>query len=276
MRVTPSDAQEIFVGLRQASDMLAGEHYSVLEFAPPADSACVCRNRGLRMRIILGVLVLLGLVGAAQSREWAGPADCGTAKFDPQLSLCRDPDLRKAEAEMGVVYFQLRDRFTGHDRKVFIAGQAYWIAMRSGCPSFTNHRYDGDLLLACLKNKTSQRLTFLHALSADTSLLMSSTGDYTNVDPWYFNEFGKQYTGKEIRLFGWIEGIACDRPPGPARARIADQGVAADVAFSELGQVDVNFLCEKKPGGSWDGVVKLDAEGHPYLYATTIFGSPIP
>ena len=228
------------------------------------------------MRIVLSALVLLALIGSAQSREWPGPVDCAKAKFEPELTLCRDPQIHKADTEIAAAYLQLRDRFAGHERKIFVAGQTYWSVTRNGCVQRgSNYGLNKDLL-ACLKSETDKQLTFLRALLADPSLLMSSTSNYTNIDPWYFNEFGKEYAGRSIKLYGWIEGIACRQPPGPAKARIAEEGVAAPVMFSELGQTDINFLCGKRPGGYWDGEVRLDAAGHPYLYATAIFGTAIP
>jgi uncharacterized protein len=226
-----------------------------------------------RLFIAVGLICLALPVPARSSTPYwlmhqLGAIDCKGSLGADEKYVCDHAELLAQDREMARVYEHLRKHFTGDDRRIFMTGQWSWGNSRLGCFDVRERaRYHEDYM-SCVRDMYRERLATLKALEADSSLLRTRAADYDYIDPWYLNQFAEQYDGKKINLDGFIGHLDCGGPLSPVRARIGQDGSWVAAEFESLTYLQLNFLCEKGIGTLWDGVVRLEAQGHPVLHLT--------
>lgn len=201
------------------------------------------------------------------------PIDCAHTKFQDELAICADPALARSYEDVRHAYLEDVARFTGSDRKVFIAGEHYWRASYGGC---FDRGADGKYptkaqTIRCLGQGLAQRLDFLRAIKADPSRLKASVAQYDAVELWYVKKFAKEYEGKHVDVWGWSQTTGCEHETVsvPHTIRLKDGGISIPIRFKSLQDIDISFLCGKRPGGWWPSTVILDRSGLS-LYATQL------
>ncbi len=110
------------------------------------------------MRVIAAaVLAVLACPAFAQS----GPAfDCAKAANAVEQTICKDPELAKADRAMVLAYTALVGKLAGAARDQLVKDQLRWIADRNrGCA------IDTDGIAPCLKSRYEARTTNLRALA---------------------------------------------------------------------------------------------------------------
>lgn len=228
------------------------------------------------MRILVLGLVLFPLAALAADHNalprrvttWARPVGCEETRLPPQdRTICDHPEMHREDLEINKLFRRLLAAYKGQDRKVFGGGQVYWVAERRRCPVAG--------VAACVKDQMDHRLAFLMNLKANPGLLSSTVAGYGIVDPWYVKLFPTQYAGKHIELSGAIllqDSPVCVDPKTSRKGRLKNFFEDNDIMDAEFSaDMDLTILCTGLPlGKEWDGIVKLDGQGHPYLYLTII------
>lgn len=111
------------------------------------------------MRPFLMAIVLLAAPAAFGQ---TGPSfDCAKASSAVDRTICKDPELAKADREMAAAYAALAAKLSGPAKDSLVKDQMRWIADRNrGCAA------DTDGIAPCLKKRYAARTTNLRA-SAD-------------------------------------------------------------------------------------------------------------
>lgn len=198
------------------------------------------------------------------------PVACQESRLPPSaLAICQYPELRRQDVEINSLFRQLLAAYQGQDRKVFAGGQIFWRAELLKCRGYGEQwRAQTE---ACVRDKMSRRFALLMNFKANPGLLSSTVADYTILDPWYVQLFPEQFEGKSVTLRGvLLQDSALCANPRSRKGRlkdVLDNGDVMDAEFSA--DVDLTILCTgRSVFKEWDGTVKLDGQGRPYLYLT--------
>jgi uncharacterized protein len=110
------------------------------------------------MRLLIAGLLL---VAASPAFAQSGPSfDCAKASNTIEKTICKDPELAKADREMVVAYAALVAKLTGAAKDQLVKDQLSWIGARNrGCAA------DTDGIAPCLKNRYAARTTNLRAFA---------------------------------------------------------------------------------------------------------------
>jgi uncharacterized protein len=110
------------------------------------------------MRRVAAVLLM---VGAWPALAQQGPSfDCAKASNAIERTICRAPELAKADRELAAAYAALNARLAGAAKDHLQKDQLRWIGARNGACAG-----DTDGIAVCLKNRYAARLATLEALA---------------------------------------------------------------------------------------------------------------
>ena len=252
--------------------------------------------RGLVLALMLFPLPAMAAnpippLGKLEAR--AHPANCEQKTIPlsyPMKLICERPELRSRELQVYSAFGNVETLYQGQDRLIFVAGQIYWRGVIEGCQDNDGHPTNGhtsDETVRCIKDRMDRRLAFLDKLKANPAGLQSTVADYDYAEPWYLDLFPRQFEGKTLRVGGVLlqdspickELRAKPRDPAWSPDTLRDPVMSPkgrlqnwpghdfwNVEFKAVTQT-VNYACTAHPyAGEWDGVVKLDEKGRPYLY----------
>jgi uncharacterized protein len=101
----------------------------------------------------------LGLVGASPALAQGGASfDCSKASTAIERTICKDPELAKADRDMAAAYGALAAKLSGAAKEALVKDQVQWIADRNrACAT------DTDGIIPCLKGMYGARIANLHA-----------------------------------------------------------------------------------------------------------------
>ena len=142
----------------------------------------------MRKVLIAVGLILSSLAGPAQSDtpSWQahhlGAAACKKNFGERNTYICKHPALLAQDGELGRLYEDLRNGFTGDDRRIFMTGQWSWIN-EFDCFDYRDPKHYNKDYARCLQDRIRDRITVLRALKADPSLLQKQATDYDHIDP---------------------------------------------------------------------------------------------
>ncbi len=108
---------------------------------------------------LLAASALLALVAAAPAPAPAlaqgGPSfDCAKASTPVERTICKDPELAKADREVAATYTALASRLSGAAKDHLVKDQQRWVGNR-------NRACSGEDAAACLKSRYENRLALL-------------------------------------------------------------------------------------------------------------------
>jgi len=108
------------------------------------------------MRLLVMAFVLFAAPAAFAQ---GGPSlDCAKASNDVERTICKDPELAKADREMAAAYATLVAKLSGPAKENLVKEQLRWIGDRNrGCAA------DTDGIAPCLKKRYAARTTNLRA-----------------------------------------------------------------------------------------------------------------
>jgi uncharacterized protein len=116
------------------------------------------------MKGLSGGAVLLVLIAAASAQAQGGPSfDCAKASNAVERTICKKPDLARADRTMAARYTALADRLSGPAREHLVKSQQHWVVSRNrACTG------DTDAIELCLQTRYGDRLADLAAAGAGT------------------------------------------------------------------------------------------------------------
>ncbi|MBV8406429.1 MAG: DUF4163 domain-containing protein [Alphaproteobacteria bacterium] len=110
------------------------------------------------MRVLAFVLVLCA-AGPALAQGSGASFDCAKASTAIERTICKEPELAKADRDMAAAFTSLEAKLSGPAKEALLKDQQHWIADRNrGCAA------DTDGIVPCLKVRYAARLANLRAL----------------------------------------------------------------------------------------------------------------
>src|SRR6266851_6779593 len=108
----------------------------------------------------LALITAVGLVSAATAFAQSGPSfDCAKASNDVERTICKDPELAKADREMAAAYATVAAKLSGAAKENLEKEQVRWLGDRNrGCAA------DTDGIAPCLKRRYAARTTNLRGV----------------------------------------------------------------------------------------------------------------
>jgi uncharacterized protein len=82
-----------------------------------------------RLTLASAVVLALLMPLAAQAQSF----NCRTAEAPDEILICQSPRLRALDEQMASLYFRLRNRLYGGERRELEASQSRWLRSRMGC-----------------------------------------------------------------------------------------------------------------------------------------------
>lgn len=175
----------------------------------------------------------LALLVASPASAQPGPSfDCGKASNAIERTICKDPDLAKADREMATTYTGLVARLSGPAKDHLAKDQVRWIANRNQACG-----HDKGGIAECLKQRYAARFDTLKAFAAGTYPFLGTQSIYSQ------GTVGRTAYTMDIRYpqfdgptadFGTVNrGFADDARKSASEATpTADAGVADPLPWS--------------------------------------------
>ena len=112
------------------------------------------------MRTLLAVAILLVAVEAAPLQAQGGPSfDCAKASTPVERTICKSPELAKADRDVSAAYTALAAKLNGAAKDHLVKDQQRWAGNR-------NRACTGEDAAACLKSRYENRFALLKIFGA--------------------------------------------------------------------------------------------------------------
>lgn len=221
----------------------------------------------MRHRQSLRLSLVLVSSSIACSLALAAPIDCSRANDDVEKTICSHPSLTAQDQAISG-RLEALGRTCPSLRPLLIQGQKNWLRERWDCRNVDGVFEKTEGLASCLGSRMGQRIQQLNnePQNCDPKLLIVG---YRFVDPVYLLQYGDQYIGKTVSVFGSMDLDSC----GGSGAVVNTGSIVGNsprreryrAVFSAMSEEAKENFCVQHPAAHWQGVVKQDKRGS-YLF----------